>query len=189
MSDSRPIYVVRRVTCSSSWSCSQPGPRRRPNAIRCPAWAGLEHPRRLRPAGRRRGAIRSLVDGDTTVPFRSAGRSATASRSTRPVSIATTRPGGRRAPAPGRAVVARSTGNPGQAGRGRDDVERRSASRTRTTPECATWSISTRRRLRSWPTSLARGAVRFAPLQRRRGALRPLPVWRHTGIWDRSSAG
>ncbi len=30
---------------------------------------------------------------------------------------------------------------------------------------------------------------RSAPLQRRRGALRPLPVWRHTGIWDRSSAG
>jgi hypothetical protein len=76
-------------------------------------------------------------------------RSTTASQATRPVSIATTKPGGRRAPAPGRAVVVRSTGNPGQAGRGRDDVAPRSASRIRTTPECATWSIATRRRLRS----------------------------------------
>lgn len=64
-------------------------------------------------------------------------RSTTASRTTRPVSIATTKPGGRRAPAPGRAVVVRSMGNPGQAGRGRDDVAPRSASRIRTTPECA----------------------------------------------------
>lgn len=62
MSDSRPIYVVRRVTCSSSPSCTQPGPRPRPSAIRCPAWAGLERPRRLRPAGRQPGALRSLVD-------------------------------------------------------------------------------------------------------------------------------
>lgn len=60
--------------------------------------------------------------------------------------------------------------------------------RIRTTPGRAARSNPTARRLRSSPTSLARGA-RSAPLQRRRGTLRPLPVWRHTGIWDRSSAG
>ena len=71
---------------------------------------------------------RSIEDKDTSCALPIGGCSATASLSTSRCRCATTRPGGRRAPAPGRAVVASSTGNPGQAGRGRDDVERRSAS-------------------------------------------------------------
>lgn len=82
MNPSRSIHVVRRVTCSSPTSCSHPGPRPRPGAIRCPARAGLEGPRRLRPADRPPGAPRSLADEPPTAPVRSAGRNTTASMAT-----------------------------------------------------------------------------------------------------------
>jgi hypothetical protein len=81
MNPSRSIHV-RRLPCSSPTSCSHAGPRLRPGAIRCPAGAGLEGPRRLRPADRPPGAPRSLGDEIPAAPVRSAGRNTTASMAT-----------------------------------------------------------------------------------------------------------
>jgi hypothetical protein len=128
---------------------------------------------------------RSLIDSSCALPIGRAQHDRVAVDMH--VSIATTRPGGRRASAPGRAVVTRSTGNLGQLV-GRDDVERKVRIADPDDAGMRAGSISTRRRVRSLADFARAGSFRSTLLQRRRGR-RPLPVWRHTGIWDRSSAG